>query len=142
MSKEERRLSQNLKTFNQEMTDRLNELSPKEQQQYLEGIIHTLNAMTRLAIPAEVSPFGREQFIEATKAWAYSETSHRGLDDQKHMEKMVNSDWRHVFTCYKLARILSCILDMPLSMDQEFKFENMATLASRLTSKFSSPSKD
>ena len=122
-------LSTNLRIFYDEMDARLKALSSKEQQQYLEGLVHAFDAMTRYANPAQMTPFDRENFIGAAKSWAYSRTRHLGLDPESRMQPLVESDQANVAVSYIAAVALHSLLGIPLTGEQQHNLGNVIGLA-------------
>jgi len=126
MSKE--RLKKNLTKFYEEMDERLEKLSPAEQQQYLEGLVHAFDAVTRFAKMPELSPFGRENFIASAKSAAYSKTYHLKLDPESKMRPLIESDFKHVAAAFLFATELSQALGFHLDEDDALLLENQVAL--------------
>ncbi len=126
MSKE--RLGKNLTKFYEEMDERLEKLSPAEQQQYLEGLVHAFDAMTRLAKMPDISPFGRENFVASAKSWAYSKAYHLKLDPESKMRPLIESDTKHVAAAFLFAAQLSGALGFTLDEEDAFHLENLAAI--------------
>jgi len=123
------KLEEGLRTFYDQMEERLARLSPAEQQQYLEGLFHAFDAMTRLCIPGEITPFEREQFIGSLRSWAYSKTSHLGLDDSR-MKLLVESDSASVAKSFMFAAdVQTRFLRIPLDFNQLNALQNVIFMA-------------
>ncbi len=128
MSKE--RLENNLTKFYEEMDERLEKLSPAEQQQYLEGLVHAFDAMTRYAKMPEFSPFERENFIGSAKSWAYSKTYHLKPDPESRMRSLIESDSQDVAKAYLFAAKLSRALGFHLDEEDELLLLNALGICS------------
>ena len=121
-------LADNLRTFYNEMDDRLKNLPPEQQQQYLEGLFHAFDSLTRYAGPRQLSPFEREQFIGSAKSWAYSRTSHLHLDDSR-MKELIENEGDNVAVSYKLAALTQELTGPPLDFEQFMTLENVLIAA-------------
>lgn len=126
MSRE--KLQGNLKVFCDEMAGRLAGLSPEEQQQYLEGVFHLADAMTRYANPKELNPFERENFIGSIKAWVYSEIFHLGLDSQTRMKPLIETDAVYVALAMKFAANLQEELGISLTFEEQITLNNVTAV--------------
>jgi len=120
-------LETNLSTFYAEMEERLQNLPP-EQQQYLEGLFHAFDAMTRYASSTESTPLDREDFIGSAKSWAYSRTHHLGLDPQTRMRPLIESARENVARSYVFAAHIQKALGMPLSFEQQMSLINVVAI--------------
>jgi len=118
-------LSDNLRIFYDEMEDRLKDLSPEEQQQYLEGLVHALDAMTRHASPQALTPFEREEFTGSAKSWAYSKTRHLKLDPELRMKGLIESDGEGMANSYAFAAKIQEALGIPLDLEQSMRLQNI-----------------
>lgn len=122
------RLNDNLRKFYEEMDERLEKLSPAEQQQYLEGLVYAFDAMTRLAKMPELSPFGRENFIASAKSQAYSKAYHLKLDPESRMRPLIESDDGHVGGAFLFAAKLSELLGFTLDEENLLRLYNCIAL--------------
>src|SRR4030042_3877013 len=115
-------LATNLRTFYAEMEKRLKGLSPAEQQQYLEGAVHALCAVTRYAHPDEITPVGRENFIAAAKSAAYNEAANRGLDIDTRMRGLIEDGGDNSPVLFKFAAdVQESCLGVPLSYEEKMR---------------------
>lgn len=108
------KLKGNLRIFHNQMEERLKELSPEEQQQYLEGLVHAFDAMTRYANPTDITPLEQQNFIGSAKSWAYSRAYHLGLDPEKYMRGLIESSGEHTVKSYAVAAKLQELLGLPI----------------------------
>jgi len=123
------KLEKGIRVFFEQMEARLAGLTPAEKQQYLEGLFHALDAVTRFCNPDEITPFEREQFISYAKTWVYSKTSHLGLDDSK-MRLLVDSDSASVAKSFVFAaKVQMVFLGIPLDFDQVNDLQNVTIMA-------------
>ena len=128
MSKED--FLKNIKTFHEQIEQRLTELnSPQEKQQYLEGVVHAFDAMTRYAGLADLTPFEQQNFIGDAKSWAYSKTYHLILNPDKYMKPLIESDGEYVAKAYKIATELQALLGIPLDPEEQMRLTNVCLVA-------------
>ena len=118
-------LSDNLRIFYDEMDVRLKDLPPEQQQQYLEGLVHAFDSITRYANPRELTPFEREEFIGSAKSWAYSKAHHLNLDPRSEMERLIESDSEGVAISYAFAAQVQEALGIPLDFEQAMILEQV-----------------
>ena len=118
-------LHERLGIFYGEMDERLRSLPPKEQQQYLEGLVHAFDSVVRHAHPGLLAPFEREEFIGSVGSWAYSKTYHLKLDPEKRMRKLVESNSKGAFLCHQFAAIVHAAMGSPLTGGQELTLMNL-----------------
>jgi hypothetical protein len=123
-SKEDK-LAVQLDIFCEEMKERLKDLSPGEQQRYLEGLVHAFDSVVRHAHPGLLAPFEREEFIGSVGSWAYSKTYHLKLDPEKRMRKLVESNSKGAFLCHQFAAIVHAAMGSPLTGGQELTLMNL-----------------
>lgn len=121
-------LSDSLRIFYDEMEDRLKDLSPEQQQQYLEGLVHALDSVTRYANPQAMTPFEREEFIGSAKSWAYSRTHHLGLDPKSKMRGLIESDGEGIASSCVFAAQVQEALGIPLDMEQTMRLQQIVML--------------
>jgi len=124
----EDRLEENLKIFYEQMDDRLKDLSPKEQQQYLEGLVHAFDAITRYASPEHLTPVEKEEFIGSAKTWAYSKTHHLKLDPEKRMRSLVETDSDGVAKSYVFAARVQEAMGIILSNHERMRLQQLVFL--------------
>jgi hypothetical protein len=120
-------LSDNLRIFYHEMEERLAGLPPEQQQQYLEGLVHAFDAMTRYASPLGLTPFEREEFIGSAKSAAYSKAYHLNLDPETRMKGLVESDRKGVAESYLFAAQAHAALRIPLDQEQIMRLDMVIT---------------
>ena len=118
-------LSTNLRKFYDEMNERLKALPPEQQQQYLEGLVHAFDSVTRYTLPEQVTPFERENFIAYAKSCAYSKTDHLGLDPDTKMRGLIESDGEGVAKLYAFAVEAQEALGIPLTTEQAMKLQQV-----------------
>ncbi len=118
-------LKNNVDTFYNEMENRLENLSSKEKQQYLEGLVHAFDAITRYASPQKLTPFEREEFIGIMKSQAYSKTHHLNLDPETTMKGLIESDSEGIMESYLFAAKIQMALGTPLNFEQQHKLDQI-----------------
>jgi len=122
---------QNVGVFHEQIEQRLKELkSPEEKQQYLEGLVHAFDAMTRYAGLIDLTPFEQQNFIGNAKSWAYSRTYHLELDPDKKMKKLIEKDGEHVARAYTIATKLQELMGIPLDVEEQLRLTNAIAVAS------------
>ena len=124
------KLEENLGKFYDEMAERLEGLSPKEQQQYLEGLVHAFDSYTRYANPEDVTPIEREDFMGSAKSEAYSRTHHLKLDPEARMEELMKTDDGAVLKSYMFAKMVQEALGIELNHDEQITLMNLGALYS------------
>ncbi len=105
---------------------RLNPLSEEEQQQFLEGILITLDAMQRYANLGLLSPLEREKFIGYVKSDVYSRTMHKGLDSETHMTPIMDGDAEYKAKSLGIAAKVQEALGMEVDFRDKMEIEQMA----------------
>jgi hypothetical protein len=124
------KLDEGLRIFYEQMDERLDGLTPIEKQQYLEGLVHALDAITRYCPPEEVTPFERANFIDAVLSWAYSSTEILKLDSETRMRPLIESGMASVAKSYVFAAIVQQeVLGIPLNAEQSTKLRTATSLA-------------
>ncbi len=124
------KLEESLGTFCEQMDERLAGLTPEEKQQYLEGLVHAFDAVTRFCDPEEITPFERENFIGSALSWAYSKTGHLKLDPETRMRPLVESNMKGVAANYVFAALVQQeLLGVSLDMEQSVRLRNVSFLA-------------
>ncbi|MDP3026474.1 MAG: hypothetical protein Q8N63_02110 [Nanoarchaeota archaeon] len=119
-----------LKIFYEQIDQRLEELkSPEEKQQYLEGLVHAFDSMTRYASLADLTPVEHQNYIESAKSWAYSRTHHLGLDPDKKMKRLIETDGKYVARAKVVAVKLQEFFGIPLDPDEELNLRNTLIVA-------------
>ncbi|MFA6436812.1 MAG: hypothetical protein WC242_01665 [Candidatus Paceibacterota bacterium] len=123
------KLEKGVRVFFRQMEERLAGLTPAEKQQYLEGLFHAFDAVTRFCNPDDITPFEREQFISFAKTHAYSETTHLELDNSR-MKSLVDTDSESFARSLAFAaRVQMSFLGIPLDPRQQMKLEDAVSLA-------------
>lgn len=75
-----------------EIDARLAELTPEQQQQFLEGAVYAFDAVQRHAPLGVLTPLDRELFLGSVIANTYSRTYHWNLDPETNMKPLVESE--------------------------------------------------
>lgn len=119
------KLEEGLRAFYDQMDERLKDLSPAEKQQYLEGLVHAFDAMTRYANFGDLTPVEQQKFIGSAKSWAYSKTYHLGLDPETRMRHLIESDGEGTAKAFYFAAKIQMEMDFPLSIDEIMEFRNI-----------------
>ena len=132
-------LSENLRIFYDEMENRLKGLPQKQQQQYLEGLVHAFDSLTRYANPQDLTPLEREEFIGSAKSCAYSKTYDLNLDPQSRMKRLMETDEKGVAGSYIFAAKVQQALQIPLDQEQLMRLEQVL-MVYRLTKRDEHPS--
>ena len=128
MSRE--KLMESKDTFREQMKERLAELTSDEKQQYLEGLVHAFDAVTRFCDPEEITPFERETFIGSALSMAYSETHNLKLDSETRMRPLVENNMRAVFANYTFAALVQLeLLRVPLNIEESVRLQSISILA-------------
>ena len=104
--------------------------SPQEKQQYLEGLVHAFDAMTRYANLVDLTPFEQQNFIGNAKSWAYSKAYHLNLDPDKKMRPLIESDGENEAKAYVIAKNLQELLGIPLDLEEQLRLTNVLAVAS------------
>ncbi|MDD5191544.1 MAG: hypothetical protein PHH54_02750 [Candidatus Nanoarchaeia archaeon] len=125
----EKKLEENLKIFSDQMEERLKNLPPNEQQQYLEGLVHAFDSINRYANPADLTPLELQRFISSAKSLAYSGTDSRGLDDGIYMRFLIESSGESDAKAYMFANSLQKLLGVPLTIHDKAGLSNILTIA-------------
>jgi hypothetical protein len=123
------KLQEGFGVFCEEIDGRLFELSPAEQQQYLEGLFHAFDSIIRYAGPCELSPFEREQFINQVRSRIYSKTHDLKLDTSK-MEKLIETEDSKIAESYDFAARLQKVIGIHLNKEQRLDLANVILVAS------------
>ena len=121
-------LNDNIKSFSDQMDARLNALPPEQQQQYLEGLVHAFDAVTRFTQPDQLTPIEREEFIGSVKGWAYSCAYHLHLDPETHMRGLVETAAEGIAKAYNFAAKVQAMFGLPLTADQLMRLEQVNSL--------------
>jgi hypothetical protein len=122
-------LEENLRAFYNEMKERLGDLSPEQQQQYLEGVVYALTATVTFTDPRGISPFERENFVCSARSWAYNETQRRGLDPESKMMEMMDSNTVETAAGYVAAKAIQDAFGPQLTDKQELVLRQFLMLA-------------
>jgi hypothetical protein len=118
-------LSDNLRIFYDEMEERLKDLPQEQQQQYLEGLVHAFDSVTRYASPQELTPFEKEEFTGSAKSWAYSKAHHLKLDPETRMRGLIESDGEGVANSFAFAAQVQEAMGIPLDMEQTMRLQQV-----------------
>jgi len=124
------RLEESLRIFYEQMEERLAGLTDAEKQQYLEGLVHAFDAVTRFCKPDEITPLERESFISSAKSWAYSRTDHLKLDPETRMRPLVESDGVSVAKSFIFAaKVQQDLLKIPLTFKERMRLQIIVDVA-------------
>ncbi len=121
------KLERNIAIFHEQIEARLKGLnSPREKQQYLEGLFHAFDAVNRFANLVDLTPIEQQRFIANTKSWAYSKTNHLGLNPHKYMEGLIESEGIHDAKASVVTKRLQEALGLELSKEDKIFVENVS----------------
>ncbi|MFA5060884.1 MAG: hypothetical protein WC494_01035 [Candidatus Pacearchaeota archaeon] len=109
--------------------ERMASLSTSEQQQFLEGLALSLDAIHRYASLGRLTPLEREEFISNAFSQFYSNMRHNELDPSE-LEKLIETRGTSTAESCKIVAILQESMGLQLDLDQKLYLNNVLMEAS------------